>query len=80
MSSPSPSDPDLWTADPADFDIRDVEDEDEPEPDFADDAERTCVECEAPVDDGGVLCDECESLVDATRGDLEEGENDAPQD
>jgi len=68
--TPSPSDPDLWGPD-VDVDPRDVVDD--PEPDL-DEAWR-CVECDEPCDAECPLCDDCERLHDATRGDLEETED-----
>lgn len=72
MTSPSPSDPDLWTIDPADHDPRDViEDADEWEPDI-NLCELRCVECdERSV---ATICEKCEALIEATRGDLESEE------
>lgn len=67
--TPSPSDPDLWSPD-VDIDPRDIEDE--PEPDVDEDGERTCIDCDEPSEDD--LCEKCERLHDATRGDLESEE------
>lgn len=58
---PSPSDPDLWTIDPSDFDPRDIEDEPEPEVD-GDGCE--CEMCHGPCPSDQVVCDDCEQLVD----------------
>lgn len=59
---PSPSDPDLWTIDPSDFDIRDVADE--PEPDVDVEPENECEICHEPCGRDELVCGHCEQLVD----------------
>ena len=70
---PSPSDPDLWTIDPADYDPRDVVDDDV---DFDESDENECEICHEACPHDQVVCDECEQLVD----EMNEEESDAEED